>query len=191
MSKNPLIGLFFSCFADRGQEATLKEDGIVYVYAVPNYEISYCDSDTVTILANLCKLTNKEERIDSSLNDKAFNEQTTIKRLLHEIRQDKPDFANHIDPGETEEVVCLRPRMNSPRIIRQDGCFFLFGFRGEKKNCVKMKADQILASIVIPAESKEAILFQLDKMDINVGFVYPEMERVNESMRRRYGKKTP
>jgi len=26
-------------------------------------------------------------------------------------------------------------------------------------------------------------------MDINVGFVYPEMERVNEAMRERYGKK--
>jgi hypothetical protein len=189
ISKNPLIGLFFSCFADRGQEKSLEKDGIVYVYAVPNHEISYCDSDTVTILANLCKLTNEEERIDSNLSDKAFNEQPTIKRLLHEIRQDKPDFASHIDPGETEGVVCLRPRMNSPRIIRQDGYFFLFGFKDEKKNYSKMKADWILDPVVIPAESKKAILFQLDKMDINVGFVYPEMERVNEAMRERYGKK--
>jgi len=189
ISKNPLIGLFFSCFADRGQEKSLEKDGIVYVYAVSNYAIFYYDNDTVTILVNLCKLTNEEKRIDSSLSDRAFNEQPTIKRLLHCIRQDKPDFANHIDPGDTEEVVCLRPQMNSPRIIRQDGYFFLFGFKDEKKNYAKMKADWILDPVVIPAKSKKEILFQLDKMDINVGFVYPEMERVNEAMRERYGKK--
>jgi len=134
ISKNPLIGLFFSCFADRGQEKSLEKDGIVYVYAVSNYAISYCDSDTVTILVNLCKLTNEEKRIDSSLSDRAFNEQPTIKRLLHCIRQDKPDFASHIDPGETDGVVCLRPRMNNPRIIKQDGYFFLVRFQGQKRN---------------------------------------------------------
>jgi hypothetical protein len=189
ISKNPLIGLFFSCFADRGQEKSLEKDGIVYVYAVSNYAISYCDSDTVTILVNLCKLTNEEKRIDSSLSDRAFNEQPTIKRLLHCIRQDKPDFASHIDPGETDGVVCLRPRMNNPRIIKQDGYFFLFGFKDRKETCSKLPQDWILDPVVIPAESKKAILFQLDKMDINVGFVYPEMERVNEAMRERYGKK--
>jgi len=189
ISKNPLIGLFFACFADRGQDKTLKEDGIVYVYAVPNHEISYCDSDTVTILANLCKLTNEEERIDSNLSDKAFNEQPTIKRLLHEIRQDKPDFASHIDPGETEGVVCLRPRMNNPRIIKQDGYFFLFGFKDRKENCSKLPQDWIQDPISIPWDSKQSILEQLDAMDINEGFVYPDFEHVNNVVRKRYGNK--
>ncbi|GAB6392751.1 MAG: FRG domain-containing protein [Treponematales bacterium] len=189
ISKNPLIGLFFSCFADKGQEETMKWNGIVSVYAVPTDQIYFCDSDTVTILANLCKLTNEEERIDSNLSDKAFNEQPTIKRLLHEIRQDKPDFASHIDPGETESVVCLRPRMNSPRIIRQDGYFFLFGFKDRKETCSKLPQDWILDPISIPSEAKQTILEQLDAMDINEGFVYPDFEHVNNVIKKHYGNK--
>lgn len=50
ISKNPLVDLFFACFADKGRESSLKEDGVVYVYAVPTEEIKFSDSDTVSIL---------------------------------------------------------------------------------------------------------------------------------------------
>jgi hypothetical protein len=190
ISKNPLIGLFFSCFADKGQEETMKWNGIVSVYAVPTDQIYFCDSDTVTILANLCQLPDYPDyRINSGLSEGKFNNQKAIQELLHKIRQDKPDFASHIDPGETDGVLCLRPRMNNPRIIKQDGYFFLFGFKDRKENCSKLPQDWILDPISIPWDSKQPILEQLDAMDINEGFVYPDFEHVNNVIKKHYGNK--
>jgi hypothetical protein len=58
ISKNPLAALFFACFSEAGKDEYAKDDGIVYVYAVPRQEIAFCDSDRVTILANLCIMPN-------------------------------------------------------------------------------------------------------------------------------------
>jgi hypothetical protein len=187
ISKNVLVPLFFSCFADKGQDASKTKDGIVYVYEVPEYEISFCDSDTVTILANIAKRP-APFKIKSFTDWKDFNEQGEIKQLLHEIRQEKPDFEAHIDTTEINSVVCLRPRMNNPRIIRQDGHFFLFGVDGEKKNCARLPQKWIKDEMVIPAKYKEEILNELDAMNINEAFVYPDFEHVNNVIRRRYSK---
>jgi hypothetical protein len=190
ISKNELIGLFFACFADKGQEASKTQDGFVYVYEVPEYQISFCDSDTVAILANIAKRTNSFSFKRYPPGDwKKFNEQKEIVHLLHEIRQEKPDFAPVIDGyDDINSVVCLRPRLNNPRIIRQDGYFFLFGVDGEKKNCAKMPREWIKDELIIPNEYKEAILKELDTMNINEGFVYPDFEHVNILIRRRYSK---
>jgi hypothetical protein len=188
MSQNVLVSLFFACFADKGQEASRAEDGIVYVYEVPEHEISFCDSDTVAILANIAKRP-APFKIQPSKDWEKFNEQDEIKQLLHEIRQEKPDFASHIDGfDEINSVVCLRPRMNNPRIVRQDGYFFLFGVDGEKKNCARLPQKWIKTPIIIPANYKGAILEELDTMNINEAFVYPDIEHVNNVIRRRYSR---
>jgi hypothetical protein len=187
MSKNILIALFFACFADKGQDTSKAKDGIVYVYEVPEYEISFCDSDTVTILANIAKRP-APFKINPLQDWKKFNKQDEIQHLLHEIRQEKMDFDPHIDIDEINSVVCLRPRMNNPRIIRQDGCFFLFGVDGEKKNCAQLPREWIKPPIIIPSKYKNDILNELDAMNINEGFVYPDFEHINHVIRRRYSR---
>jgi hypothetical protein len=189
ISKNVLVALFFACFADKGQDASRGKDGIIYVYEVAENTISFCDSDTVSILANIAKRP-APFKISPCSNWREFNEQPEIKQLGHEIRQEKSDFDLHIDGFHAiNSVVCLRPRMNNPRIIRQDGCFFLFGVNGEKKNCSKLPQEWIKTSIIIPAKYKERILDELDSMNINEGFVYPDFEHINNAIRRRYSKK--
>ena len=84
-------------------------------------QIKYYNSDSVSILANLtkCKI---EFRFDA---DKAY--------LIHEIRQDKPNFDDKLLRKEaTTEVLCVLPKLNNDRIIRQNGAFFIFGM-GETK----------------------------------------------------------
>jgi hypothetical protein len=190
ISKNPLVSLFFACFSDRGQQASLEKDGIVYVYAVPTTDIKFSNSDAVSILANLC-----QRPYPFSIKDKLhldrdrFNKVEDIEYLVYEIQAEKPHFQPLVLPETINSVVCLRPRMNNPRIIRQDGYFFLFGIDGEKKNCAKMPSDWIKDPIIIPSKYKESILEELDKMDFNEGFFYPDFEHVNNVIRRRYGKK--
>jgi hypothetical protein len=196
-SKNPLTSLFFACFADKGQEESFKGKGVVYVYAVPDKDIKFSDSDAVSILANLCKRPNtfsidkkydiKREATEEER--RAFNEEEEILYLVYDIQEEKPQFRPLIQPNTINSVVCLRPRMNNPRIIRQDGHFFLFGINGEKKNCAKLPPEWIKDPIFIPAKYKKSILGELDKMDYNEGFFYPDFEHVNNAIRKRYGKK--
>ncbi|MDR1127296.1 MAG: FRG domain-containing protein [Treponema sp.] len=190
ISKNPLIDLFFACFADKGEGDSLKEDGVVYVYAVPTKEIKFTNSDTVSILANLCKRPYPFSIKDIlRLNKDSFNKDWRIQYLVYDIREEKPQFQPVIEPKDLGRVVCLRPRMNNPRIIRQDGYFFLFGINGEKKHYAKMPLDWIKDKIIIPAKYKRPILEELDKMDYNEGFFYPDFEHVSNVIRKRYGKK--
>jgi hypothetical protein len=188
LSKNPLVPLFFACFADKGSESSLKEDGVVYRFAVPTAEIKFCDSDTVAVIANICKRkwTFPGEDI-AHLNKKQFNKSEQIKFLIHDIREDKPFFRPIIEPDHIRSVVCLRPRMNNPRIVRQDGHFFLFGIDGTKRKCAKLPTRWVKDPIFIPAKSKERILKELDMININEGFVYPEFEHVSNVIRKHYG----
>ena len=190
ISKNPLVSLFFACFADKGRQVSLSKDGVVYVYAVPTKAIKFSDSDTVSILANLCKRPNTfSVKNFLHLDRESFNTVEDVEYLVSEIHAEKPQFYPLIQPKDINSVVCLRPRMNNPRIIRQDGYFFLFGIGGEKKDCAQMPQEWIKDPIVIPSKYKESILGELDKMDFNEGFFYPDFEHVNEVIRRRYGKK--
>jgi hypothetical protein len=189
ISKNPLIALFFACFTDVKEE-TIKNDGMVYLFKVPKKEIKYCDSDAVSVIANLCK-----RPLDFSIRDiysldrDAFNKEDRITHLVHEIREEKPYFNFVVEKEDINSVVCLRPRMNNPRIIRQDGCFFLFGIDYEKKNCAKLKSDWIDdKKFLIPNDAKQNILKELDMLNINEAFVYPDYEHISTDIRKRYKK---
>ena len=188
ISKNPLINLFFACFADSKNDESNKKDGVVYRYKVPTEEIKYCDSDAVSVIANICKRPKDfSVRTIFNLDDEKFNKTEEIVYLVHEIREEKPYFQINIDKKDINSVVCLRPRMNNPRIIRQDGYFFLFGVDYEKRNCAKINPDWIdERKFIVPSEEKQRILEELDKLNINEAFVYPEFEHISNDIRKKY-----
>ena len=188
ISRNPLTSLFFACFADHRAESE-KKDGMVYLYTVPRGTIKYCDSDAVSVIANLCKRPfDFSIRSISHLDRDAFNKEEAAQYLVHEIGEEKPHFQNLIDPKDIGSVVCLRPRMNNPRIIRQDGYFFLFGIDGEKKNCAKLPDAWIDDKrFLIPFDAKQRILSELDVLNINEAFVYPDFEHISSYIGKKYG----
>jgi len=187
ISKNPLIALFFACFPDQNKE-TKNEDGMVYLFSVPKNEIKYCDSDAVSVIANLCKRPFCFSiRNIYPLDREDFNEEEVIQYLVHEIRDEKPYFHLLVDKQDINSVVCLRPRMNNPRIIRQDGYFFLFGIDYEKKNCAKLNSDWIDdKKFIIPYDAKQRILEELNVLNINEAFIYPDYEHISADIRKRY-----
>ena len=189
ISKNPLIALFFACFPDINP-GTMNEDGMVYLFGVPENEIKYCDSDAVSVIANLCKRPfNFSIKNISHLDRDDFNEEEEILYLVHEIREEKPYFHLVVDKKDINSVVCLRPRMNNPRIVRQDGYFFLFGINYEKKNCAELNPEWIDdKKILIPHDAKQSILKELDILNINESFVYPDFEHISTDIRKRYKK---
>ena len=187
ISHNPLTALFFACFPDKEKDS-LQKDGIVYLYSVPKADIKYCDSDAVSVIANLCRRS-----IEFSIKDiyhlerDEFNKQDEILYLIHEIGEEKPYFHPVINKADINSVVCLRPRLNNPRIVRQDGYFFLFGINYEKKRCASLPSRWIQdRRCRIPRAAKKKILADLDALNINEAFVYPDYEHISALLRTRY-----
>lgn len=159
ITTNPLVALYFACL---GSE---ERDGEVMIYSIPNEQIKYYNSDSVSILANLtkCKI---EFRFDA---DKAY--------LIHEIRQDKPNFDGKLLRKEaTTEVLCVLPKLNNDRIIRQNGAFFIFGM-GETKEKPAEFTDQPI-KIRIRGNNKKQILKELQLLGVSEATLFPETDKI-------------
>src|SRR5262245_52072519 len=78
---NPLVALYFAA-REHGQAA-----GEVVVFRIKKDRVKFFDSDTVSCIANLAHLKDKEKQdIDFRLRDAEFNGQLQIDRLLQFIR---------------------------------------------------------------------------------------------------------
>lgn len=108
-----------------------------------------------------------------------FNSQPNIARLLHDIRKDKPSFLPVIESKDLERVVCVKPKLDNNRIIRQQGCFLLFGINNFKKEKAILNENWIRRDkdrIIIPKERKHAILDELKTFGISEKTLFPELE---------------
>jgi hypothetical protein len=188
VSRNPLVSLFFACYKeDTGKPD--KEDGVIYVYSIPDTEIKFCDSDSVTAIINLCKCpADYSIKNIQNLSRDEFNEKDEITRLIHFARDDKPFFANVLEPDTLGKVLCIHPAMNNTRIIRQDGYFFVFGIDGEKKNCAKIKDDWNYKTLKIPCNCKQNILAELELLNINAAYLFADFMHIGIHLRKKYGK---
>ena len=191
ITKNPLIALFFSCFEkDKKPEVDFSDDGKVFQIKIPKDDIKYCDSDTISVIANLCKRPSEFKLLNVDEDDRdGFNEMSEIGLLLHEIKEEKPYFLNWIDPKHINSVQCLRPRLNNQRIIRQDGYFLVFGINNyNKKECANVPSQWEITEYSIPQSIKKEIVDSLDLLNINETFVYPEYESLVKKFDRIYKK---
>lgn len=189
LTANPLIALFFA--SDPADPPA--ESGEVLAFRVPTSEIKYYDSDTVSVLANISRRPSTFTLPSAKSSKKQFNATKEMRYLLHEIKQEKPYFEPEIERKHLESVVCVKPRMENPRIIRQDGAFFLFGVEGNKAACASVP-DRYVASkgstrILVIGKEKRRIRSQLEALGISKGSVYPEIERVAEFVKATYAKK--
>jgi hypothetical protein len=189
ISSNPLIGLFFACFPDKHPD-NMNKDGYVYLYAVPDNDIKQSDRPTATILANLAKM-DKDFSI-RGLYDTENPEETTKKWPVNSLEfystHDTIGNINRIEKEDLTSVFCMRPYNNNPRIVRQDGYFFIFGIDEEKRKPAEINRDWILDPIVIPNDCKKNILKDLEKLNINEAFVYPDFEHFSNTLEKKFKK---
>ncbi|MCO5793618.1 MAG: FRG domain-containing protein [Blastomonas sp.] len=183
---NPLVALYFACEPAKkrvivnrdGKKSsrTLDINGQVVILTVAKHRIRYFDSDTVSCLANLSRLSwSHKKQIKTHLSLIKFNETLPIKRLLHFIRQEKYGFLDEIKPSDLDSIILVKPKQNNKRILAQAGAFFVFGL------------DDIIESgsidginveyLTISAKSKPRILEELDRLGINEKTMFPEIER--------------
>lgn len=171
ITSNPLVALYFTC------EENEDKHGEVIVFRVKDTEIKFFDSDTVSCIANLARMTKEDKNnLDCSLPLEEFNSEgrEEATRLLHFIREEKPYFKNKIIPSDLKRVLVVRPKLNSKRILAQAGAFLLFGQVG------KIDEEHVdgvsIERIIIDKESKKTIKNKLDALNINDGSLYLDID---------------
>ena len=186
LTANPLVALFFACAAGGDPH----ESGEVLVFRVPTREIKYFDSDTVSVISNISRRPKGFRVPSSKLTQKQFKATNEIRYLLHEIKHEKPYFKPSIVRTHLESVVCVKPKMDNPRIIRQDGAFLLFGVSGTKMSPAivppEYLANENSNRILVIPDKKKLMLQQLEALGITQGTIYPEIERVAEYIKTTY-----
>lgn len=168
VTTNALVALYFAC-DDKDNE---KKDGCVYVFNVDEKSIKQFDSDTISILSSLPRFNDNDKKklaLYAEREDEigAFNEHDVVKRLLHEIKKEKPAFENIIDPKHLLRNYFLLPKKDNPRIIRQSGAFVIYGL-GDSKLCINNE-------IIISGKDKDTILEELKYMGISKASLHPEL----------------
>ena len=177
---NPLVALYFAVSENE------NESGEVIVLKIPKDEIKYYDSDSVSVIANISKMDkdfsyDKLERIyDYSRRIKNFNDQEWINLLHHQIGFEKPHFKKSIEPDGLDQVICVKAKLNNPRIINQSGLFLLFGCGESKKDLPKIRNDWIVFGSQkekILVFNKKKVLNELELLGISDSYIFPELEK--------------
>ncbi|WEE25124.1 FRG domain-containing protein [Aeromonas hydrophila] len=186
VSLNPLVALYFACESvkkrtqtirgGRRTTRTVEMDGHVIVLRVAKRHVKYFDSDTVSCVTNLARLSYAyKSKLNTELDRDAFNEITSTKRLLHFIRQEKNSFLPEINPEDLNNIFLVKPKQNNKRIIAQAGAFFAFGLDEE---IIEDNDNGIgIERIIISGDAKGNILLELDKLGINEKMMFPDIER--------------
>jgi hypothetical protein len=198
VTTNALVALYFAC------DDKKDTDGVVYVIKADESKIKQYDSDAVSILASLPRFNSEEKnQILTLANDTylkrngdyddetiaIFNKNKIIKRLLHEIKKEKPAFENIINPDDLLTNYYLLPRKVNARIIRQSGAFIIFGL---KENEIKVASNYLgymnssninSYRIIIDSDSKQTIINQLSCFGISKATLHPELYKVAEFLK--------
>ncbi|WP_217525856.1 FRG domain-containing protein [Vibrio metschnikovii] len=183
ITENPLVALYFACSSQMDRD----KDGELIFFKIPKKDIKYFDSDTVSVVSNIAWLkSNFSLPHRFSTDSKSFhnekNEHADV--LMHCIRQEKPHFRERINPKHIESVVCVKPKLDNQRIIRQDGAFLLFGIDKEKSVSASIKPEWILRPsgnrYIIKAKDKPEINKQLASLGISKAKLFPEIDMVSQ-----------
>lgn len=191
---NPLVGLYFACSEERCQQ----KDGVVQIFDFEKKREKFADSDTVSVICNLSKLSESEReiitaeynKVGSKLvdwnkeNKNKFRSMPEIKRLMQFVRVEKPYFLDAIEPSDLFKYYFVYPSKNNRRVISQSGAFIAAGllqFRSLERS-VGLKHKKI----IIPAECKKSILAQLDALNINSRTMFPEIEFTSKYIKQKW-----
>jgi hypothetical protein len=190
LTENPLVALYFACVGANEK----NEDGEIIFFKIPKSEVKYFDSDTVSVVSNIAWAKTDFEIVEKFDGDyKRFHHQDNhhALKLMHDIKQEKPHFLERIDPKHVKSVVCVKPKMDNPRLVRQDGAFLLFGIDENKHIPAAIPEAWIhhpnQKKYIIKSSDKLSILKQLSGVGISKAKLFPEIDMVSQFIKNDYG----
>jgi len=172
---NPLFALYFAC-------QNLQVSGAFVRITAPKNQVKYYDSDTVSILSNLCHFTGRQKSrllvaAEECADIEEFNRTDIVQDLLYYVQLEKVNFRAIINPDDLLSMFVVKPKQNNRRIIAQQGGFIIFGLYSDLN---ESRASSLkLETTIIPKSAKRRILRELDSININDSTVFPELERAS------------
>lgn len=189
ITSNPLVALYFSCIDKSGKGG---KTGQVIVYEVPNEKVKFYSSDTVSVISNIAKRPNDifVSKLKSYKNEEQLLADKEYNRLIHEIQEEKPYFKKEIELSHLESVVCVQPKLDNKRIIKQSGAFFLFGINEHKlepavipDSLYKSDTTGNKIKITISNNHKSKIINELESLSISDATLFPEIDNVSKFLK--------
>ena len=95
-------------------------------------------------------------------------------QIVKQAKSENHDF--FMKDSMLNDVLCVMPKLDNPRIIRQSGAFFLFGCDEKKSKPATLSIPKY--KIQIKKRRKKKILSELDSLGINESTLFPEIENV-------------
>lgn len=193
ITRNPLVALYFAC------SENVESLGELILISTKEKEIKYPQSDCVSILASLPLFTHSEQKKffevakNSAVSSGDFNEKT--RRLLQEIRQEKPAFRAEIKRTDLLKNFIVYALKKNQRIIKQDGAFIICGlddfdndYNGEELSLNKFRYRKNGKALILLVEDKQKILKELSSYSINKATLFPEIDDVAQYIKDKYTK---
>jgi hypothetical protein len=166
---NPIVALYFTCLDSP------RKDGEFLSFSMQKSSIKYFDSDTVSCVANLSNLTDRQRNEIRAMSDSGtLNNGDTGLRLLHFIKAEKPYFLAKIELSDLYGVYAVKPKRTNQRILAQQGAFFIFGLKSQLLDTNDFGIEVFRTKV--PASAKKGILRELDGININASTLFPEIE---------------
>lgn len=77
-------------------------------------------------------------------------------------------------------MICVKPKLDNRRIVKQSGAFFLFGMGNRKTDAIRIPEHfrPDVKHIAIPKGSKENLLKELATLSISEASLFPEIDNV-------------
>lgn len=177
-TQNPLVALFFACYDENQKTA----DGNVYFF--PQLPTFNQNNSFVSLILKYIF-----EYSEFPLDIENFKDQVSIDSKIHSAHTTKIQTIEDILHFLIKvPYLTIVPKLNNPRIINQDGAFFLFGMKVKSVNrgryeFEKIKYDNEIEKfwknsqiLKIPANSKSLILRELSNIGISKNKMFPELE---------------
>ena len=203
-----MVALFHTSEVDSGY------DGRLHVFGVPPSLINAFNTDTVTVVANFAKLSEKEQqsiirRDDPSLHQPAWPPRYTWEslyqygsaastriyadRLRNEIQLERSSFQQAIDPRDLYRVFVVEPQQSSDRIRAQSGAFLVSAFheRFERQEILECNANMPLYThfeLTIPSEDKVSVIGELRLLNVTRETLFPGMDTSAAAVTEYYAK---
>ncbi len=190
VSLNPLVALYFACVSDP------KDDGAIFVFDFKDYRVKFADSDAVSLVCNLSRLSDGErEEIDEQYGrvkrwvrgeKEKFRDMDEVRRLTQFVRVEKPYFLDAVNPSDLFKYFMVYPAKNNRRLIAQSGAFVAAGMLRylSPAESVGMKVKKIL----IGHRWKGDIEKELDVLNINSRSLFPEVETASQYIKKKWTK---
>ena len=189
VTSNPLVALYFAC-KNYGCSICDKSDyGYVYVFANDKTKLLFKDSDRIIMLSCLSRFTKAEqeeihdecielimkEGLDATFG--ANDLPQVIEKLYHEIMTEV-SFEKRIFARDLLQNYFVQPDISNRRIDKQSGAFIISGLSKDQKEIEDKIKHNVVCKIRI--NDQEKILKALDRLNINEGSLFPELDKVSK-----------